>query len=142
MKLLSAALTAALVWPSFAQAADLQLEVQGLDTSRLQGGSLMVAVFTEPSGWLRQPKIGQRFSLEGAVDGKLTVTLRNLPDGPVAVTVFQDANGNGRLDMNAMGMPVEPYGFSNDAAGQFGPPKFEQAVFTPVAGQAVRLRLN
>ena len=27
MKLLSAALTAALVWPSFAQAADLQLEV-------------------------------------------------------------------------------------------------------------------
>jgi uncharacterized protein (DUF2141 family) len=116
--------------------------VQGLDTTRLQGGSLMVAVFTEPAAWLRQPKIGQRFSLDGAVDGKLTVTLRNLPDGPVAVTVFQDANGNGRMDMNAMGIPVEPYGFSNDAAGQFGPPKFEQAVITPVAGQPVRVRLN
>lgn len=95
MKLLSAALTAALVWPSFAQAADVQLEVQGLDTSRLQVGSLMVAVFTEPSGWLRQPKIGQRFSLEGAVDGKLTVTLRNLPDGPVAVTVSRMPTATG-----------------------------------------------
>lgn len=142
MKFLAAALTAALVWPSIGHASDLTLDVQGLDTSRLQGASLMVAVFTEPAGWLRQPKLGQRFSLEGVVDGKLTVVLRNVPEGPVAVTVFQDANGNGRVDMNAMGIPVEPLGFSNDAVGQFGPPKFEQAVFTPVAGQPVRVRLN
>ncbi|MFX8281946.1 DUF2141 domain-containing protein, partial [Acinetobacter baumannii] len=56
--------------------------------------------------------------------------------------VFQDANGNGRLDMNAMGMPVEPFGFSNDAVGNFGPPRFEQAVLTPVAGQPIKVRLN
>lgn len=142
MKFFAAALTAALAWPSIGQAADLQLEVQGLDTSRLQGASLMVAVFTEPTGWLRQPKLGQRFKLDGVVDGKLTVTLRDVPEGPVAVSVFQDANGNGRMDMNLMGMPVEPFGFSNDAVGQFGPPTFEQAVIKPVAGQPVRVRLN
>jgi len=28
-----------------------------------------------------------------------------------------------------MGMPNEPYGFSNDARGSFGPPSFEDASF-------------
>lgn len=138
--LFATALTALL--PLGAQALDLTVEVQGLDTTRLQGASLMVAVFTEPTGWLRQPLRGQRFSLEGAVDGKLSLVLKDLPEGPLALTLFQDTNGNGRLDMNPMGMPVEPFGFSNDAVGQFGPPSFAQAAVTPVAGQPVRVRLN
>jgi uncharacterized protein (DUF2141 family) len=102
--------------PLCSQAADLMLEVDGLDTSRLEGATLMVAVFTEPAGWLRQPRAGHRFVL-----------------GPEA---------NGRMDMNPMGIPTEPYGFSNNAAGSFGPPKFEQAVMTPVVGATVKVRLN
>ena len=70
------------------------------------------------------------------------MVLKDLPDGPLALSVFQDANANGRLDMNAIGIPTEPYGFSNNAAGNFGPPKFEQAVVTPVAGTPVKVRLN
>jgi uncharacterized protein (DUF2141 family) len=77
-----------------------------------------------------------------ATGGKVTLQLTGLPEGPLAFTLYQDANANGRLDMNPMGMPTEPYGFSNNAAGHFGPPKFEQALFTPVAGQAVRVTLN
>lgn len=128
--------------PLCSQAADVTLEVEGLDTSRLAGATLMVAVFTEPSTWLRQPLSGHRFSLEAAAGGKLTVVLKDLPDGPLALSLFQDANANGRLDMNAMGMPIEPFGFSNNAVGNFGPPKFEQAVVTPVAGTPVKVRLN
>ena len=137
---LAAALFALL--PLCSQAADITLEVDGLDASRLQGATLMVAVFTEPSGWLRQPKLGQRFSLEAAAGSKFSVMLKDLPDGPLAISLFQDANANGRLDMNAMGMPMEPYGFSNNAASSFGPPTFEQAVVTPVAGTPVKVRLN
>jgi uncharacterized protein (DUF2141 family) len=136
--------TAALIalLPLCSQAADITLEVEGLDTTRLQGASLMVAVFTEPASWLRQPQAGQRFSLEAAVGGKLTVVLNDLPEGPLAFSLFQDANANSRLDMNAMGIPVEPYGFSNNATGSFGPPKFEQAIVTPVAGAPVKVKLN
>jgi len=136
--------TAALITllPLCSQAADVTLEVEGLDTSRLAGGALMVAVYTEPASWLRQPQVGRRFSLEAAKDGKLTVVLKDLPEGPLALSLFQDVNANGRLDMNPMGMPIEPYGFSNNASGNFGPPKFEQAVVTPVAGTSLKVRLN
>jgi uncharacterized protein (DUF2141 family) len=34
-------------------------------------------------------------------------------------------NDNGKLDKNFIGIPKEPYGFSNDKAGSFGPPDFE-----------------
>ncbi|KQV92283.1 MULTISPECIES: DUF2141 domain-containing protein [unclassified Roseateles] len=129
--------------PLCSQAADVTLEVEGLDTSRLQGATLMVAVFTEPANWLRQPQTGLRFVLgPEATGGKFSVVLKDLPEGPLALSLFQDANANGRLDMNAMGIPVEPYGFSNNAAGTFGPPKFEQAVVTPVTGASVKVKLN
>lgn len=142
MKHLATLALAAALLPLGSHAADLTLDVQGLDTTRLQGATLMVAVYTEPASWLKQPQVGRRFSLEGAADGKLTVTLKDLPDGPLALTLFQDANANGRLDMNAMGMPIEPFGFSNDAVGNFGPPKFEQALIRPAAGQPVTVRLH
>jgi Uncharacterized protein conserved in bacteria (DUF2141) len=40
-----------------------------------------------------------------------------------------DENGNGVLDKNFFGVPVEGYGFSNDARGSMGPPAFEKAAF-------------
>ncbi len=131
------------VLPLCSHAADVTLEVEGLDTSRLQGATLVVAVFTEPAGWLRQPQAAHRFPLGAeAVGGRLSVVLKNLPRGPLALTLFQDANANGRVDMDPTGMPTEPYGFSNNAMGSFGPPRFEQALLTPVAGQVLKIRMN
>jgi uncharacterized protein (DUF2141 family) len=125
------------------QAADVTLEVEGLDASRLQGATLMVAVFTDPATWLRQPQAAHRFPLGvDAASGKLSVVIKDLPAGPLALSLFQDANANGRVDMNAMGIPVEPYGFSNNAVGNFGPPKFDQAVLTPGPGQVLKVRMN
>jgi len=138
--LLTAALFALL--PLSSHAADITLEVEGLDASRTTGAALLVGIYTEAGQWLNNAASGQRFALDAAVGGKVTVVLKNLPEGQLALSLFQDANGNGKLDMNAMGMPTEPYGFSNNASGQYGPPKFEQAVVTPAAGVPVKVRLN
>lgn len=51
----------------------------------------------------------------------------SLPPGRYAVQVAYDKNVNGQLDRNALGIPVEPVGFSNGAVGRFGPPSFGQA---------------
>jgi len=136
--------TAALIalLPLGSQAADVTLEIEGLDASRTAGAALLVGIYTEAGQWLNNAASGQRFALDAAVGGKVTVVLKNLPQGPLALSLYQDANGNGKLDTNAMGMPTEPYGFSNNAFGQYGPPKFEQAVLTPTAGVPVKVRLN
>ena len=53
--------------------------------------------------------------------------VENLQPGNYALAVYHDLNGNGELDRTTIGPPDEPYGFSNDARGTLGPPKFDKA---------------
>jgi uncharacterized protein (DUF2141 family) len=66
---------------------------------------------------------------EPARAGIVEFTLRNVKPGTYAVAVFHDLNGNGRLDRNFIGLPNEPYGFSNDV-GRRGAPNFDGALIT------------
>ena len=58
------------------------------------------------------------------------VTFETLPKGMYTLAVFHDVNGNGKLDKNYLGIPTEPYGFSNNARGMFGPPSEKDQLFT------------
>ena len=61
--------------------------------------------------------------------GTCQVIFKNIPEGRYAISLFHDENGNGKLASNFIKIPKEPYGFSNNAMGLFGPPSFEQASF-------------
>ena len=53
----------------------------------------------------------------------------DIPPGTYALAVIHDENMNGKLDVNALGVPKEGYGFSNDVKAWFGAPSFEAASF-------------
>ncbi len=73
-----------------------------------------------------------------AAPGVLRFLFPDLPAGRYAVAVFHDENGNGVLDTNFFGVPIEGYGFSRSAKGLFGPPDFEQAaVEIPTGGETI-----
>ena len=55
------------------------------------------------------------------------VVFENLQAQIYAVSVYQDFNENDILDHNWLGLPVEPYGFSNNPSTTFGPPSFTKA---------------
>ena len=59
-----------------------------------------------------------------------------------AFTVFQDLNENGSFDTNFIGIPNEPYGFSNNPTIRFGPPTYEEAKvdFTKTTSIEITLR--
>ncbi|MGV3636765.1 MAG: DUF2141 domain-containing protein [Flavobacteriales bacterium] len=50
--------------------------------------------------------------------------------GTYAVKVFHDINSDGELNTSWIGWPQEPYGFSNDAPVNMGPPSFKLAAIT------------
>lgn len=63
--------------------------------------------------------------------------------GTYALSIFHDKNANGKLEKNFMGIPTEPYGFSNDAPAVFGPPKYDDAKFeVRETGQVLRIALR
>jgi len=101
-----------------------------------------VALFESAASFPDQARAleGQLARIEG---GKAVVTFSGLSPGLYAMAVLHDENSNGKMDFNFLGIPLEGYGFSNDAAATFGPPSFEAAAFRLVAERSrssIRLR--
>lgn len=128
---------ALLLSAGLAPAADLTILVEDVKSS---DGQIMVAVYDTADSFQRQPAGVARVA---AVAGTTTVVLKDLPTGRYAVTLYHDANGNGRLDRNPLGMPVEDYAFSNNALGRQGTPEFDSASLPlPAAGASTRISLR
>lgn len=96
---------------------------------RDDGGQAGCAVFSSGQGFpkdiakalVRRFVRIERKSASCSVDG--------LRPGVYPVVVFHDANANGVVDTNFLGMPTEGIGVSRDARGRFGPPSFADAAF-------------
>ena len=66
----------------------------------------------------------------------------DLPPGTYAVSVYEDLNGNHKLDQNFIGIPNEPVGVSGNPIGRFGPPRFDECSFRlSSAPQTIKITL-
>ena len=118
-------------------AADLSVQISDIKTAE---GRVMVAVYGNAADFLKAPLQAVTAAADPA--GK-TVVLRDLPPGEYALAVYHDANGNGKMDKNMMGIPTEDYAFSNNAIGKFGPPAFDSARITlAAAGSTTKISLK
>jgi len=123
MRVIPVALAAALALaPGAGTAATFNLTVP---VPKADTGTVYVAVHasaeTFPDG---EAVAGAYVPVDG---GSARVTVGELPAGRYALSVFQDTNGNGKMDSNLMGAPTEPVGFSRNARGNMGPPAFADA---------------
>lgn len=62
-------------------------------------------------------------------DSTLDIPLKRIKEGEsfsLAVSAYHDQNDNQKLDKNALGIPLERYGFSNNPKRGFGPPKYRE----------------
>lgn len=137
MKPIRAALLALAVAAGTAHAGDLAIRIDDVKTTQ---GQLMVALYSSADGFLKD---SVRASAAPATAGSTTVVFKDLPAGDYGIALYHDANGNGKMDRNAMGLPVEDYAFSNNAIGNMGPPSFDQAKFAlPQGGTTVTVSLR
>ena len=60
--------------------------------------------------------------------------LSGLAPGRYAIKAFHDVNGDGKMNANPFGIPSEPFAFSNNAVGNMGPAKWDDASFDVKAG--------
>ena len=146
-----------LALPAFA--ADLTVRIADIPSAQ---GSIMVAVYDGPASFLRRPVESARANAAAGTGGlvikgppavqaapanpaagAVDIVIKDLPAGGYGVAVFHDANGNGKMDRNFMGIPVEDHAFSNNARGTMGPPSFDQVKFSlPDAGATATISLR
>jgi len=86
----------------------------------------------------------QAFRLEVKPNGQHEISVPvDLAKGEWAVALTQDVNNNDKLDKNMLGIPTEPYAFSNNVRPKFSAPKFEECKFMADAdGKVVTIKLG
>jgi uncharacterized protein (DUF2141 family) len=131
------ALGAALLAVGSAQAFDLTVEVLNAKSAQ---GTVSGAIFGSEADWLKDGQASQGAREPAAA--RTVLVYRNLPAGRYAVSVFHDENGNGKLDTNPAGIPIERYGFSRDARGMMGPPAFADAAVDLQADTTLTVNLR
>ena len=121
-----------------------QLEITVTDITK-SNGTVLAAIVNDPGNWLKSDKDQPPFrdaSYPVTGTGSATIIFEDLPPGTYAVSIFQDLNGNAKLDTNFIGYPKEPFGFSAPM-GKFGPPKFDAASITVTSGKtSIEIELN
>ncbi|MRW83000.1 DUF2141 domain-containing protein [Pseudoduganella sp. FT26W] len=120
-----------------ATAADLTIHIDGVASAE---GDIKVAIYNSADTFLGKPLRGVAAPARaGAVELKVT----DLPTGEYAFAVYHDANGNGEMDRNMVGLPTEDYAFSNNALGKRGAPRFEDArIVLPESGATATVNLR
>jgi uncharacterized protein (DUF2141 family) len=122
--------------------AQSRLKVVVLLNKPHEGGVLHVSVYPSAKAYKADSACVLRtLDVDGAT--MQTCILDSLVPGIYVVRVFHDLNFNGKLDINWIGWPQEPYGFSNDAPVNAGPPAFNLAAIHVKPGdQTARIRLR
>ncbi|MCE2593709.1 DUF2141 domain-containing protein [Motilimonas cestriensis] len=66
------------------------------------------------------------------------IVINDIPTGDYAIFVMQDLDGDGDLKMSAQGMPLEPYGYSQNPT-LMGPPSMNQVKFAVTADTVAKI---
>lgn len=102
-----------------------------VENIKKEKGSIVIGLVNKKEDFQTKNKPYQL--VKAPVKGDTAIyTFQNIPKGDFyAASIYQDMNDNDKLDANFIGMPKEPYAFSNSALGEYGrPPTYEQARFS------------
>lgn len=95
-------------------------------------GRIMLALFEGAAGYDGgKPVRGAAIEVSAST---ASTVITGLAPGQYGVKLFHDVNGNGKMDTNPFGMPVEPFAFSNSAKGNMGPAAWDAAKFEVKSG--------
>lgn len=87
---------------------------------------IYVAIYKDADTFLDENAYFKNVEIDSQGNATVSGTIE-LPSGTYAMAIFQDLNANGEMDSNLVGIPREPFGFSNNAKGNFGPPSWVDA---------------
>lgn len=117
---------------------DLKVEITGMYTDK---GKVFLALYNSEATFLKKSE-----DTKGAnaivKDKRAIAIFKGLKKGEYAISLFHDENDNNKMDTKIFGIPKEPYGFSNDAKGFMGPPKFKDAKFIVDTNKTITIKVN
>lgn len=117
-----------------------------------QTGTIQIGLYNSAENWDLDVDIageqgGNEFKVEKVeIEGEeLKFTFEDLEAGIYALSIYHDENANDLLDKEyilGIGIPKEPYGFSNNFIPGFSPPKFNECSFEVIENKTTQVNIE
>lgn len=116
----------------------LDVTISGLKSDK---GVVRLAICPPQAGFPDCKSHAVRSAAVGIVNDQARVIVTGLAPGTYAVSVFHDANDNGKLD-TFVGIPREGYGFSGNPPFRPRAPRFDEAEMNVAGKAATTIRMR
>ncbi len=118
----------------------LTVSVEQVKTS---AGFITLTLYPDDSERFLKP-LGSLYVVKVPARAGVTLACLHVPNpGTYGLALYHDANANGKIDRNGLGIPKEGFGFSNNPRILFSAPKLKSvrlAVNAPGAQTRIRMR--
>ncbi len=118
-------------------ASEISLRFKNLKSEK---GLMQIALFDNAEGFPESHAGAELFTLKLA-DAK-EITLRDIIPGEYAIAVYHDKNSDFEMNTNALGIPKEGFGFSNNPRILFGAPKYKKVKFKIKADETKEMQIK
>ncbi|MBD2074483.1 DUF2141 domain-containing protein [Phormidium sp. FACHB-592] len=116
----------------------LTIEIDGL---KAQKGAICFKLFSRSFGFPDNAKNAVMNRCVKVTEDSPKITFKDISSGSYALALFQDVNGDRKLNRNTTGIPTEGYGFSNNPATRQDLTRYGDCVFL-LAGASRTLKIQ
>lgn len=116
-----------------------QLTIKIQNIQKIQG-EIVIGIFNTDKDFLKDGVAIKNYTIK--VDRKTAkLVIDDLPAGDYAISMFHDVNSDGVCNRNFLGIPKEPYAFSNNFKPKMSAPKFQDCKFSLTKDHTVEINL-
>ena len=144
VRILFISLVLLVVTNTISQTFKLKIEIENIE----QKGTVYLAIYDNSTSFDQDNK-NKNVNKNRWVKSIVEVVNKNsftknveLKKGVYAISLFVDSNNNKIIDKNLLGIPIEQYGFSNNATGFLGSPSYKDASFNLVDDLKIKISLK
>ena len=122
---------------SNAEKFDLKITVTNVKT---QKGSVEIGIFNDEKSFLvkgKEYKTGSKV----VTNDTIVFILKDLTKDDYAISLYQDINSDKKCNLNFFGIPVEPYGFSNNFKPKLSKPSFNDCKIEVNNNSSIMIKL-
>lgn len=97
--------------------------------------TVRIGIFTSKETFLQETKALRNYTVRPSNRKTADIAITDLPSGEYAIAIYQDLNEDTHFDRNFLGIPIEPYGVSNNIKPMFAPPNYNDCRFQHLISQ-------
>ena len=105
-------------------------------------GLILLGIYNKPDRFLEEGGAYSYTSHKAKVVGnQIEIIFKNIPKGSYAISLCHDVNADHKCNLNFLGIPLEPYGFTNVSKIGFSKPSFNDCKFELNQNKTVKVQL-